>query len=197
MIALAPAPPGLGAQRRSLEKHLRFHRPADEKEAAYLERMKRLLAVPGDPFARDHFNPGHFTASSFVLSPDRGSVLLIFHGKLQLWLQPGGHFDPSDPGASEAARREVVEETGVAQMALGLPEGDLLDVDIHSIPAHPRRGEPEHEHFDVRFLFVSPSLDFVAGSDAQAARWVALEDVEDSGTDDSVRRAIRKLLAAG
>jgi 8-oxo-dGTP pyrophosphatase MutT (NUDIX family) len=193
---LAPPPLLLGAQARSLEKHLRFHRPADEREAAYLERMKCLLAAPGDPFSRDHFTPGHFTASSFVLSPDRGNVLLIFHSKLQLWLQPGGHFEPSDSGVPEAARREVAEETGVEQMALGLPEGGLLDVDIHRIPAHPRRGEPAHEHFDVRFLFVAPSLEFVAGSDAQAARWVALEDVEDSGTDDSVRRAIRKLLAA-
>lgn len=196
MIDVVPSPPLLDAQRTSLEKHLRSHRPADQNEAVYLERMKALLAVPGDPFARDHFTPGHFTASAFVLSPDRGSVLLIFHRKLQLWLQPGGHFDPSDLGASEAARREVVEETGVSQMTLGLPEGGLLDVDIHAIPAHPRRGEPEHEHFDVRFLFVAPSLDFVAGSDAQAARWVALEDVEDSGTDDSVCRAIRKLSAA-
>jgi len=186
----------LEAQRRSLEQHLRLHRPATEKEAAYLERMKCLLAAPGDPFARDHFTPGHFTASSFVLSPDRASVLLIFHGKLQLWLQPGGHFDSSDPGVLEAARREVAEETGVVQMALGLPAGDLLDVDIHKIPAHPRRGEPEHEHFDIRFLFVAQSLNFLAGSDAQAARWVELEDVEDSGTDDSVRRAIRKLMAA-
>ena len=183
-------------QRSSLADYLGSHRPADGREADYRGRMLGLLAGPADPFARDHFAPGHFTASAFVLSPDRGSVLLILHSKLKLWLQPGGHFESADTGVLEAARREVAEETSITGLSLGLPPGELLDVDIHRIPANPSKGEPAHEHFDLRFLFVAPSLEYVAGSDAEAARWVVLAEVEDSGTDDSVRRAIRKLLAA-
>jgi len=183
-------------QRSSLADHLGSHRPADAQEADYQGRMLQLLAGSSDPFARHHFAPGHFTASAFVLSPDRGSVLLILHSKLKLWLQPGGHFESADTGVLEAARREVAEETSITGLSLGLPPGELLDVDIHRIPANPSKGEPAHEHFDLRFLFVAPSLEYVAGSDAEAARWVVLAEVEDSGTDDSVRRAIRKLLAA-
>ncbi|MEN8041330.1 MAG: hypothetical protein ABFR95_07475, partial [Actinomycetota bacterium] len=45
---------------------------------------------------RSEFEPGHFTASGFVTSPDGEALLLIHHGKLDRWLQPGGHIDPED-----------------------------------------------------------------------------------------------------
>ena len=163
------------------------HTPADAREAGFVARMEALLSKGADAFSRDHFDPGHFTASSFVLSPDRDSVLLILHGKLGLWLQPGGHIDPDDTDVVAAARREVAEEVGITN----LQGGALLDVDIHAIP--PLRGEPAHEHFDLRFCFYAPSLEFQAGSDAKAARWVRLEDVGDAGSDGSVLRAVAKL----
>ena len=191
----------IGAQRKprgeSLRELFEAHQPEDRREEDYLQRMTQLLSVGEDCFARNHFHPGHFTASAFVLSPDRGSVLLILHEKLGLWLQPGGHIDPSDVDVVAAARREVIEETGVEVQVDDALGPSLLDVDIHAIPANPRRAEPSHQHFDLRFTFVAPSLDFHAGSDALAARWVQLEAVVDAGTDDSVRRAIRKLTSLG
>lgn len=166
------------------------HVPADTKEAAYLDRMRALArAETGDPCARDHFAPGHFTASSFVLSPDRRSVLLILHGKLHRWLQPGGHIDPEDADVLAAARREVAEEVGLRD--LEQVGAGLFDVDVHVIPA--RKQEPAHEHHDLRFLFQAHSLDAVAGSDAQAAKWIALDEVQHIESDQSVMRAVAKL----
>ena len=74
--------------------------------------------------------------------------------------------------------------------------GALLDLDIHPIPPNPKKGEPAHEHFDVRVALRAGSWEFAAGSDAQDARWVALGEVDDIATDESVRRALRKLRAA-
>ena len=195
MVAAAPVPELPVIDRSRLRHLLEHHAPADDREAGYCERMLGLLGVSGDPFSRDHFEPGHFTASSFVLTPDRTRVLLILHARLGLWLQPGGHFDPGDSDALAAARREVVEETGIRDLDLGLhTEGcPLLDVDIHAIPANPARKEPGHRHFDLRFLLVASSEALRAGSDALEARWVPVDEVQDAGTDDSVRRAIRKL----
>lgn len=167
--------------------------PADDLEARHKADMLALSSVAGDPFSRDHFLPGHFTASAFVLSPDERELLLILHAKLGLWLQPGGHVDPDDPDVLEAARREVAEETGLTALSPvpGFPA--LVDVDVHEIPA--RKGDPTHRHFDVRVLWRAETRDFAAGSDALEARWVRLEDVPDAGSDDSVLRAVRKLLA--
>ena len=50
--------------------------------------MLKLLDTP-KPFDRNQFEPGHFTGSAFVLSPDLDAILLIFHEKLKLWLHMG------------------------------------------------------------------------------------------------------------
>lgn len=170
---------------------LEAHQPASSLEHSHRAHMLSLCDAQGDPMARDHWDPGHFTASAFVLSPDGDQVLLIFHGKLHRWLQPGGHIDPGDPDILAAAAREVAEETGITDP---IPVGaGLFDVDVHRIPA--RKGDPEHRHFDARFLFRAPSLHMRAGSDARDARWVALHEVAEAESDASVMRAIDKIRA--
>ncbi len=151
------------------------------------------LADAPDAFSRHLFDPGHFTASAFLVSPDLRSMLMILHGKLGLWLQPGGHIDPEDDDVIAAARREVEEETGVRGIEPLAAFPALLDLDIHPIPPNPRKGEPAHEHFDVRIALRATTWEFEAGSDAQAARWVPLHEVGAIGTDESVRRALRTL----
>ncbi len=182
---------------RALLGLLEQHPPLDEKETVHLQRMRSLalsgLAEDLDPFARDCFDPGHFTASSFVLSPDNMSVLLILHAKLGFWMQPGGHVDPTDPNVVWSARREVAEETGIEELDL-VGHGDgttaLLDVDIHAIPAH--GSEPAHEHFDLRFLFRSTTERLRGSDEVRGIRWVPLRDVEQVRSDASVMRAIAR-----
>jgi 8-oxo-dGTP pyrophosphatase MutT (NUDIX family) len=186
----------MNPRRSDLRARLVAHRPADATEASHREAMIALCdrpAAAGDPFARDHWSPGHFTASAFVLSPDRSALLFILHGRLGRWLQPGGHVDPDDVDIAAAACREVAEETGLSEVEI-VGEG-LFDVDIHAIPA--RKGDPEHQHLDVRVLLRSARVDAVAGSDARDARWVPLDEVDRLDTDESVRRAVRKLTRAG
>lgn len=176
---------------RHLRALLEGHVPADAEEARHLQRMGALLDAAGDPFARDHFDPGHFTASAFVLAPQGDALLLIFHGKLERWLQPGGHVEPGDHDIHAAALREVAEEVGLDDLEL-LREGPL-DLDVHDIPA--RKSDPGHAHFDVRFALRARSTDVRAGSDAHDARWVALDAIEAIESDRSVVRAVQKLRA--
>lgn len=183
----------MDARRGDLLEKLALFAPADDLETLHRERMLALLAMPTDVFSRDHFVPGHFTASTFVLSPDLQSILLIFHGKLHRWLQPGGHVDPEDRDIEAAARREVQEEVGLADLCKVRRWPQIFDVDVHEIPQ--LRGEPAHAHFDVRFVFAAPSLDFVAGSDAAGAQWVPLNGVAQLESDASVLRAVAKLLS--
>jgi 8-oxo-dGTP pyrophosphatase MutT (NUDIX family) len=153
--------------------------------------MLRLLDRTSDPFARKQFDPGHFTASAFILNAARDALLLILHGKLGLWLQPGGHIDRSDASVIDAARREVREEVGLDSIALITP--GIFDVDVHEIPSRPE--QPAHEHFDVRFLFSTTNDRANAGSDARDARWFPLDELNANSltSDESVMRAVRKL----
>jgi 8-oxo-dGTP pyrophosphatase MutT (NUDIX family) len=181
----------LGPDRRAdLERRLRAYTPRDDREHEYRLRMLELVSAPGDPFTRERHDPGHFTASGFVLSPDGGSLMMILHAKLGRWLQPGGHVDPGDADVLAAARREVREEVaidGLEPVADGVP----FDLDVHPIPA--RGSEPGHEHFDVRFLFRAESTEFAPSPEVREARWMSLEELVRSHESAGWVRVLGKL----
>ena len=172
--------------------------PANASEQRHRARVLQLIEQSEQPFSRAQYAPGHVTASAFVTNPEQSELLLILHGKLQLWLQPGGHVDDDDSDVVASARREVLEEVGISELELLSP--GVFDVDVHEIPA--RREQPAHQHFDVRFLFGTPAREHQAGSDASAARWVPIAELinpragSDYPSDESVMRAVRKLTGA-
>jgi 8-oxo-dGTP pyrophosphatase MutT (NUDIX family) len=175
----------------SVREQLAGYAGADEREVGFLARMLELCGADA-ACERSHFSPGHFTASAFVLSPDRRDLVLIHHKKLGIWVQPGGHVEPTDPDLMSAARREVLEEVGLGELELFQPGGTLVfDVDIHTIPA--RKQDPAHEHFDVRFAFVAKTRALVHSDEVADLRWVPLSDVERMASDESVLRAVKKL----
>ena len=170
-------------------RELRDHRPFDAVEAGHLASLRDLLALPGDPFDRHRFEPGHVTASGFVLCPGSQRLLLIHHGALGRWLQPGGHVEPTDGTVREASAREVIEETGVA---LGHPPtGSLFDVDVHPIPA--KGPAPAHRHYDVRFLWRAAADDVRVSAESSAVAWVALADLPRRYASPSAARIAAKL----
>ena len=98
----------------------------------------------------------------------------------------------SDGNLLAAARRECAEEVALADLPLHPRQPGPFDLDVHAIPAY--RDCPGHEHFDVRFLFRAPSLEFGVGEEVAGARWVGLDEVEaDPASDASVLRAVRKV----
>ena len=176
-----------------VREQLRGFTPADANEAGFVARMLELARKQA-ACERSHFEPGHFTASAFVLSPDCRDLVLIHHKKLGIWVQPGGHVEAGDSDLQSAARREVLEEVGLGQLTpFANNASPLFDVDIHLIPT--RKADPAHEHFDVRFAFVAPTRDLVHSEEVADLRWVPLAEVHTMATDESVMRAVKKLRA--
>jgi 8-oxo-dGTP pyrophosphatase MutT (NUDIX family) len=179
-----------GAAGASLSSALEEHARACPQNAPVVSRMLGLLARGGQPYSRDQIQPGHFTASAFVLCPERRRVLLVHHAKLGRWLQPGGHIEASDLDLEAAARREVTEETGAR---LGSRLGGIFDVDIHTIPARAKEGA--HLHFDVRYAFVALDGELVVSGEVLGARWVELPGVAALTDEESVLRCVTRLAA--
>jgi 8-oxo-dGTP pyrophosphatase MutT (NUDIX family) len=180
--------------REDLLAELASHAPSDAHEAELLAWMRRFVAGPADPFARE--NPeGHITASAIVARPDGSEFLLLYHRKLGRWLQPGGHTEYSDTSAFDAALREAGEETGIAELRAPLGR-TILDVDVHTIPA--RGKDPAHHHFDVRFLLTtSADVDRDAAEDSERPmKWRRLEEARKAGADASLMRALEKARKA-
>ncbi|MBC2904898.1 NUDIX domain-containing protein [Streptomyces cupreus] len=121
---------------------------------------------------------GHITASALVIDPARGRVLLTLHKKLRMWLQMGGHCEPSDATLSAAALREGTEESGIAGLAL-LPGGPVR-LDRHHTPCA--------WHLDVQYAAVAPPGAVEAISDESLdLRWFAYDEVADVADGSVVR----------
>jgi 8-oxo-dGTP pyrophosphatase MutT (NUDIX family) len=166
----------------------RRKRPQDAEIVALFEQLLRD-AGNGDPFRRERL-AGHFTGSAWLVSADGERALLLHHRKLDRWLQPGGHAD-GDSDLAAVALREAEEETGLSGLRV---DPVVFDLDRHRIPA--RGAEPEHWHYDVRFLVHAGADEaFVVNDESHAMAWRPIaEIVADPDVDESVRRLARKSL---
>ena len=138
-------------------------------------------------FERDCFDDGHVTGSALVVNRRRDAALMTHHAKLGRWLQLGGHSD-GDSDVLAVACREAEEESGLAVVSLSSAP---LDIDIHAIPA--RGTEPQHFHYDVRFVLqVRGSEEFVATAESLSLAWVPLDQMTTYTDEESVLRLVRK-----
>jgi 8-oxo-dGTP pyrophosphatase MutT (NUDIX family) len=156
--------------RSAFQEELRAYEPANDIERAHREAMMDLLAYSPDAFSRHHFVPGHFTASCFIIDAE-GRLLLHHHRRLDRWLQMGGHLEP-DETPQEAALREGAEESGLRDLKL---RDAIFDLDVHDIP--PSESDPEHAHFDVRYLArtSAPDAITIARGESNELAWFDLE----------------------
>jgi 8-oxo-dGTP pyrophosphatase MutT (NUDIX family) len=170
---------------------LRAFRTDDPAEAADVERTIALLEAGDEAFTRRHFDPGHVTASVFIIHLPNAQILLHHHRRLGKWLQMGGHVDPGEP-IRETALREGREESGLTDLML--IHDEPFDVNIHPIPAG--KGEPPHRHFDIRFIATteSPESATFDAAESRELGWFSLRDGAEKMNEPESRRAIAKMV---
>lgn len=90
----------------SLQDHITAFpedREATEKVIGWIEQYQEFAFVKENLL-------GHITGSLFIVNPSRTKILLMFHKKLQMWIQFGGHAD-GKVDIRNVAVREFHEES--------------------------------------------------------------------------------------
>lgn len=164
--------------------------PGSSREAADVARIREIVAA-GDPFSR--VLPLHVTCSALVVHPPTGRVLLRWHERQQSWLQVGGHVDPGESSPPAVALREAEEETGLDDLVPFPGPGPRL-VHVVIVPVPAGKGEPAHEHADMRYVFATGRPDAVVPESPSAQlRWLTFDEARALVAADNVRVTLDRI----
>jgi len=172
--------------RACLQHLLKSYCPSNPYEERIKADMLDFLALHPDCFERS-LKEGHFTASAWLLSPDKNKALLMHHAKLDLWCQLGGHCD-GDSDLLSVALKEAAEESGIPEIR---PiQREVFDLDIHLIPATSEN--PAHYHYDVRFLLQATSEQVIANRESKQLLWISQDPSHLPTQEPSIVRMFNK-----
>lgn len=178
-------------------------KPAVRRELSIIKTFRRFIAENPDCLYRT-CTSGHITTSSLAVSFIRSEIILTLHRKLKKWLQLGGHAD-GNPQLWESAKREAQEESGIIAFNYVCPIKGVMaaeritrsnyplpvDIDIHFIPA--RQTEPEHFHFDVRYILATKERDLQISDESEDLKWFNFAEALEVCREDSMSRQVSKI----
>lgn len=167
--------------------------PYNEQETADRQQMLQDIDTFPVLLTRDNAT-AHFTASCWIVNPDRTKVLMAYHNLYQSWAWLGGHADGMEDLLA-VALKEANEESGV-QAAPVLD--DIFSVEILGVAGHVKRGKyvSSHLHLNVTYLLQADEAQTLREKpdENSAVRWFALPDVLPNTRESEMRVVYQKLM---
>ena len=173
---------------------LNRYTPVNPQEARDRQQFFTLLQSGQELYTRE--NPvAHLTASSWVVSPDRKQVLLVYHNIYKSWSWMGGHAD-GDRDHCGVALRETGEESGLMDLRLLTPE--IFSLETLTVDGHIKRGAyvSSHLHLNVTYLLeADPSAQVhVKPVENSGVRWFPVEEVANAVSEPWMQARIYNKL---
>lgn len=136
-----------------LYRQLIAYHPWNEQEARDREALLHRLSRGEALYSRAN-EEAHFTASAWVVSPDRAQVLMAYHRLYDSWAWLGGHAD-GDQDLLAVALREVREESGLTEVRPVSP--DIYSLEILAVNGHEKGGHYvlSHLHLNITYLLTA------------------------------------------
>lgn len=124
--------------------------PRCEQEEKDREFFLRFLEAHPDCLSREN-DLAHFTASAWIVNPERTKVLLVYHNIYGSWSWTGGHAD-GEGDLAAVALREATEETGIKNARLVSPAP--ISLETLTVDGHIKRGAYVHSHLHLNLTYL-------------------------------------------
>lgn len=179
-----------------LLNQLEQYRPFNEQEARDREELLRRIRSGEELYTRDNA-AAHFTASAWVVSPNRDQVLMAYHNLYDSWAWLGGHAD-GERDLLSVAMREVREESGLVQ--LRPVSRDIYSLEILTVNGHEKHGRyvSSHLHLNLTYLLeADPAAPLRCKPDENSrVGWFSLEEAIKASSEPWFRQRIYSKLNA-
>lgn len=175
-------------------RELTAYRPWNEQEVCDRAELLRRLKVKEPLYGRDNVS-AHFTASAWVVSPDRTQVLMAYHRLYDSWAWLGGHAD-GERDLLSVALREVREESGLTEVRPVSKR--IYSLEILTVDGHEKHGHyvSSHLHLNVTYLLEADPAAPVRPKPDENSRvgWFSLDEAVAASTEPWFRERIYKKL---
>ena len=142
-----------------LEQQIQKFMPFNEQEEHDKAILLKWFESGSDILTREN-EIAHLTASAWVVSPDKKSVLMAYHNIYNSWAWHGGHAD-GDADLHHVAQKEVMEESGLT----------------HYVSTH--------LHLNVTYLMEADPADAVQNrpEENSAVTWIGVDQIAEKSTE--------------
>ncbi len=177
-----------------LKEKIKNYVPFNEQEESDKKLLLEWISEPG-VFTREN-QKAHFTASAWVVNPDRTKVLMIYHNIYDSWAWMGGHAD-GEEDLLKVAEKEAKEESGITDIKP--VSEDILSIEIVTVSGHEKKGKyvSAHLHLNVTYLFEAPENQelFIKPDENSGVMWIDIDDIKNKSSEKwFVERIYSKLI---
>ena len=167
--------------------------PYNEQEEADRRQILADMAAFPNLLTRENAT-AHFTASCWIVNPDRTKALMAYHNLYQSWAWLGGHAD-GESDLLSVALREANEESGVLAVPVS-PE--IFSLEILHVAPHVKRGKfvSAHLHLNLTYLLEADAHDALRckPDENSGVRWFRPDEVCAAVSEPPMRVIYQKLM---
>lgn len=180
---------------QKLRAQIMAYQPKCEQEATDKQLFLAFMDRNPDCLSRSNLS-AHFSASGWIVNPQRTKTLLCYHKVYDSWSWTGGHAD-GESDLEAVAIREANEETGVH--AVSVHPGEIFSLECLYVMGHIKRGAyvPCHLHLNLTYLLEADDSETltVNRDENSGVRWFTNEDALVEPTEPwMVEHVYRKLV---
>ena len=177
-----------------LKEIIEKYQPYNKQESKDKETMLKWMNTFDDLLTRKN-EFAHFTASAWVVNPERTKVLMIYHNIYQSWAWTGGHAD-GEANLKYVAEKELQEETGITQFKVLDPSPFSLE--ILTVNGHVKKGKyvSSHLHLNLTYLIEAKETESLQINQKENSDvcWMDIEEVEKKSTEEWIKTKIYRKL---